>query len=80
MPTNDKHSTGDHPPPAGDFVAHPNSGRGRPSDKWHPQTQIFAGAKTNNGRREDLKSNFAMQQQELGMMTQQFPNPRLDIF
>ena len=50
-----------------------------PSDKWHSSGQIFAGAKTNNGKRENLKSNSAMDQQELGMMTQSFPTPRLDV-
>jgi hypothetical protein len=50
-----------------------------PTDKWHQQNDIFAGAKANNGKREDLKSNFAMQQQELQQMTTAFPQPRLDV-
>ncbi len=130
MPTNDRNnsSTGDHAPPTGDFIDHPNPGResvslgyettdvntggvivflgglfgfviiffvfcflmGRlindglnkadgPSDKWHSGGQIFAGAKATGGKRENLKSNSAMDQQELGQMTQSFPNPRLDV-
>ncbi len=126
MPTND-HSTGDHAPPTGDFVDHPNPGResarlgyettdvnaggvlvflgglfgfvliffvfcfllGKvintafvkqdgPEDKWHQQAQIFAGARANNGKRDNMTSNAAMDQQELGKMTQSFPSPRLD--
>ena len=49
-----------------------------PTDKWHQQNDIFAGAKANGGRRQNLKSNFAMQQDELGKMTQAFPQPRLE--
>ena len=49
-----------------------------PVDKFHTQNRIFAGALNNGGKREDLKSNAAMQQQELGNMTQAFPTPRLD--
>lgn len=129
MPTNHgSQSTGDHPPPAGDFVDHPNPGAesaalgyettdvnaggimvflgglfgfviiffffcflmGRlinvglekddgPVDKFHAQNQIFAGALTNGGKRENLKSGAAMEQNQLGMMTQQFPSPRLDV-
>lgn len=129
MLTNDRNNAvGDHPPPTGDFVDHPNPGAdgekvgyettdvnvggvvvflggllgfvlifflfcffmGRtinnalnkqdgPNDKWHqPASDIFAGAKTNGGKREDLKSNAAMVQQELHTMTTQFPNPRLE--
>ena len=127
MATN-HNSTGDHAPPTGDFVDHPNPGResvrlgyettdvntggiivflgglfgfvliffvfcflmGRlindglnkqdgPSDKWHTAGQIFAGAKSTGGKRENLKSNAAMDQQELGRMTQSFPSPRLDV-
>jgi len=48
-----------------------------PVDPWHKQTQIFAGAETNGGNLESLKSNAAMQQQELQMMSAQFPGPRL---
>ena len=48
------------------------------TDKWHQQNNIFAGAAANNGRREDLKSNAAMQQQEFAKMTSAFPNPRLE--
>lgn len=47
-----------------------------PINQWHQKTQIFAG-KAANGNLENLKSNAAMQQQELGMMTTQFPGPRL---
>jgi hypothetical protein len=48
------------------------------TDKWHQQNTIFEGALANKGKREDLKSNFAMQQQELGQMTTAFPQPRLE--
>lgn len=48
-----------------------------PIDRWHQKTQIFAGAQTNGGNLENLKSDAAMQQQELQMMTTQFPGPRL---
>ena len=128
MPTNDHNrTTGDHPPPTGDFVDHPNPGResaklgyettdvnaggvlvflgglfgfvliffvfcfllGKvintafvkqdgPEDKWHQHAQIFAGARANNGKRDDMVSNAALDQQELGKMTQAFPSPRLD--
>jgi hypothetical protein len=50
------------------------------TDKWHQKNDIFAGALANkNHEREDLKSNAAIQQQELGKMTEAFPNPRLDV-
>ena len=50
-----------------------------PIDKWHQQNNIFAGALANkNHEREDLKSNAAMEQQELGQMTKAFPNPQLE--
>ena len=49
------------------------------TDKWHQKNNIFAGALANNGKREDLKSNTAIEQQELQQMTNAFPNPRLDI-
>lgn len=49
------------------------------TDKWHQQNNMFAGAQANNGKREDLKSNAAIEQQELQQMTNTFPNPRLDI-
>ena len=127
MPTNDRNrGTGDHAPPTGDFVDHPNSGaesaklgyettdvnaggvvvflgglfgfvliffafcfllgkvintafvkQDGPEDKWHQHAQLFAGARNNGGKREDLVSSSAMQQQELGVMTQAFPGPRL---
>jgi hypothetical protein len=116
MPTNDgKYTPGDHPPPAGDIVDHPNSGpesnelgyettdvnvggvvvflggllgfkvintalekQDGPTDKWHQKNDIFAGALANGGKREDLKSNAAIQQQELQKMTKAFPGPRLE--
>jgi hypothetical protein len=46
-------------------------------DQWHQSNNIFAGALANNGKREDLKSNAAMQQQQLQQMTAAFPGPRL---
>jgi hypothetical protein len=48
------------------------------TDKWHQQNNIFAGAAANNGKREDLKSNAALRQQEFAKMTAAFPNPRLE--
>ena len=130
MPTNptgsNNRGTGDHAPPAGDFVDHPNSGaesakvgyettdvnaggvvvflgglfgfvliffvfcfllgkvintafvkQDGPEDKWHQHAQIFAGARNNNGKRENMESSAALGQQELGAMTQSFPGPRL---
>ncbi len=50
-----------------------------PADKWHTTGQIFAGAKTTGGKRENLKSTTAMEQQQLQQMTTSFPSPRLDI-
>ena len=129
MPTNlPPSNAGDHPPPTGDFVDHPNSGpdslklgyettdvnaggiliflgglfgfviiffgfcflmgkvinnelvkEDGPKDKWHTTQGMFAGARNTGGKREDLKSNAAIEQQELQTMTQTFPNPRLDI-
>jgi hypothetical protein len=50
-----------------------------PTDRFHTQNNIFAGAAANkNHEREELKSNYAMQQDELGKMTQAFPQPRLE--
>jgi hypothetical protein len=49
------------------------------TDKWHQKNTIFAGALANNGKREDLKSNAAMQQQAFQQMTAAFPQPRLDV-
>ena len=49
-----------------------------PEDKWHQHAQIFAGARNTGGKRQDMVSNAAMDQQELGAMTQAFPSPRLD--
>lgn len=127
MPTNPPNNAGEHAPPAGDFVDHPDSGPGSvqagyettdanargviiflgglfgfviiffffcylmgrvinhqleaedgPTSKWHQQNDIFAGAKSSGGKREDLKSSSAMEQQQFAKMTQAFPNPRLD--
>lgn len=129
MPTNNLPPTnaGDHPPPTGDFVDHPNPGKDSsrlgyettdvnaggivvfigglfgfvlifflacfligkainsglnkddgPNNKWNQQGQIFAGAKANaKNHRDDLVSNTAMEQQELGRMTTAFPGPQL---
>jgi hypothetical protein len=41
-------------------------------NKWH-------GGPAAKGKLENLKSNPAMEQKELGLMTATFPNPRLDI-
>jgi hypothetical protein len=48
-----------------------------PTDKWHQSNTMFAGALANGGKREDLKSNAAIQQQELDHMAKAFPGPRL---
>jgi hypothetical protein len=48
-----------------------------PVDEWHKQTQIYAGAKTGRGNLENLKSNAAIDQQQLQIMSAQFPGPRL---
>ncbi len=54
-----------------------------PNNKWHETDRNFAGAHGANGdikgRLENLKSNASMEQAELNHMTQEFPNPRLDI-
>jgi hypothetical protein len=49
--------------------------------KWN-QRSSFAGPRTADGKvgkREDLATNPAMQQQALAQMTKEFPSPRLDI-
>lgn len=48
-----------------------------PSDRWHQAGQIFGGAKETGGKRENLKSTTAMEQQELQRMTTAFPGPQL---
>ena len=55
-----------------------------PVDRWHQGKQMFAGAgdvkvgnKEERGKREDLKSSAAMEQQQLQTMTTSFPGPRL---
>ena len=50
-----------------------------PTSKWHAQNDIFAGARANGGKREDLKSNAAMEQQALGKMTSAYPSPQLQL-
>ncbi len=128
MPTNlPPNNAGDHKPPVGDFVDHPNSGpesrevgyettdvnvggvlvflgglfgfvviffffcfaMGRlinnelgkedgPKDRWHTNEGMFAGAKNNpDHKRDNLESNFALQQQELGTMTKAYLAPQL---
>ena len=125
MPINAPNA-GDHKPPTGDFIDHPNSGpesrelgydttdvnaggiivfvgglfgfvliffafcfiMGRlintqlakedgPKDRWHQANSIFAGAQNTNGKREDLKSSSAMEQQQLGAVTGAFSAPQL---
>jgi len=49
-----------------------------PPDKWN-KLSPFAGAASTGGKRQDLASNPAMQQEELQAMTANFPSPRLDI-
>lgn len=128
MPTNlPPNNAGEHRPPAGDFIDHPNSGpesrevgyettdvnvkgvvvfisglfgfvviffffcfaMGRlinnalgkqdgPKDRWHQSEGIFAGAKNNpNHKRENLESNVAIEQKELGQVTGAFLAPQL---
>jgi len=49
-----------------------------PTDQWHKQNNIFAGALNNKDhRREDLKSNAAIEQQQFTQMANAFPGPRL---
>ncbi len=55
-----------------------------PADRWHQTPSMFAGAKDvkvdgkeERGKREDLKSNAVIVQQELQTMTTSFPGPRL---
>ena len=49
-----------------------------PTDQWHQQNNIFAGSLNNKDhKREDLKSNAAIEQQQFKQMTDAFPGPRL---
>ncbi len=54
-----------------------------PTDKWHQShtslgtNDVAVGGK--KPQREDLKSNAAMEQEELNAATKEFPQPRLDI-
>ncbi len=55
-----------------------------PTNKWHEGNKMFAGAQDVmvgaarvKGKREDLKSNAAIEQQELSQMTQSYPQPQL---
>ena len=52
-----------------------------PTNKWHAQAMVTAGGSptTKTQKRENLKSNTAMEQQELQQMTTQFPQPRLEM-
>jgi hypothetical protein len=52
-----------------------------PANKWHAQASLTAGGGANPKaeKRENLKSNAAMEQQELQQMTTQFPQPRLQM-
>ena len=52
-----------------------------PTTKWNMATGATAGGspQLTHGKREDLKSNAAMEQQELQHMTTQFPSPRLQM-
>ena len=53
-----------------------------PANKWHQAASYpTAGGTPQPGasKRENLKSNAAMEQQELQQMTTQFPAPRLDM-
>ncbi len=48
-----------------------------PTDQFHTNNTIFYGAKANGGKREDLKSNAAIDNQQLNQMKAAFPGPRL---
>ena len=53
-----------------------------PVNKWHQQASMPTAGGTplpKHATRENLKSNAAMEQQELQQMTTQFPQPRLDM-
>lgn len=52
-----------------------------PVNKWHAQAMVNAGGgpTTTAQKLENLKSNSAMEQQELQQMTTQFPQPRLEM-
>jgi hypothetical protein len=52
-----------------------------PRSKWHQQQMASSSGSPlpANAKREDLKSNAAMEQQELQQMTTQFPSPRLQM-
>lgn len=52
-----------------------------PTNKWHQVQAVNAGGspQVKGAKRENLKDNASMQQQELQQMTTQFPSPRLDI-
>ena len=45
------------------------------ANRW----KVAAGAQPSGGKREDLKSNAAMEQQDLQQMTTLFPAPRLEM-
>jgi len=59
------------------FIAKPDG----PSDKWHQATNANAANNPDipGHKREDLKSNAAMEQQAFQQMTTQFPQPRLEM-
>ena len=52
-----------------------------PLGKWHQSETVNAGGSPEvpGAKRENLKSNAAMEQQELQHMTTQFPSPRLQM-
>ncbi len=52
-----------------------------PANKWHAQAMVASsgGLTTKTAKRENLKSNAAIEQQELQQMTTQFPQPRLEM-
>jgi hypothetical protein len=45
--------------------------------RWNQNGKMFEGARATGGKREDLKSNSAMEQQQLQSMTAAFPGPQL---
>jgi hypothetical protein len=58
------------------FIARPDG----PANKWHqPSANAANNPDIPGHKREDLKSNAAMEQQELQQMTTQFPQPRLEM-
>ena len=48
-----------------------------PADKWHNTGASSLGYTAHGDKREDLMSNAALEQRQLGAMTKEFPTPQL---